>query len=53
MEAPELHRLHGELLEAGALHGGVVVPVGLRRGGRMDGNLSISPCMHAEYSGTC
>ena len=27
MESPELHRLHGELLEAGVLHGGVVVPV--------------------------
>ena len=27
-EGPVLHRLHGELPEAGALHGGVVVPVG-------------------------
>ena len=27
-EAPVLHQLHGEVPEAGALHGGVVVPVG-------------------------
>ena len=31
-EATVLHRLHGELPEAGELHGGVVVPVGSRRG---------------------
>ena len=45
MEAHVSHRLHGELPEAGAHHGRVVDPVGVRRGGRLD-CISMSSSLH-------